>query len=111
MKMIVDAELSDVAARCLWWAPPAEALADTRQFLCHVMVYGLWDDAAIIRRRFSTDELRDALAHAPAGLFDLRSWHYWHRVLGQPVRQRPSRFPGEAVATTSSKLEFNAQGM
>ena len=107
--MTLDAELNEVAGRCLWWARPDEALADTRQFLCHVMVYGLWHDAAVIRRRFSASQLREALAHAPAGLFDLRSWHYWHRVLSQPVQERPTRrFPGPEVATTSSKLEFNA---
>ena len=106
--MIVDAELRDVAGRCLWW-PPDEALADNHQFLCHVMVYGLWNDAAIIRRRFSTNELREALAHAPAGLSICVPG-----IIGISARpagaERPSRcLPGQEAATPSSKLEFNAQ--
>src|SRR2546423_6716937 len=98
--MAADLELQEVARRCVWWAAQDEALANTPQFLCHVMVYGLWQDASVIRRRFSSAELCNALAHAPAGLFDLRSWHYWHRVLGQPVPPRPSRhIPGWPAAT------------
>src|SRR4051794_1823347 len=105
--MTADSELEEVARRCVWWAAADEALANTPQFLCHVMVYGLWQDAVIIRRRFSSAELRHALEHAPAGLFDLRSWHYWHQVLGQPVPLRPSRqIPGWPEGIASSKSDF-----
>ena len=103
-----DSELQEVAQRCIWWAAPEEALTNTPRFLSHVMVYGLWQDAVIIRRRFSSAELRHALAQAPAGLFDLRSWHYWHRLLGQPVPPRPARrIPGYPVGMASSKSDFD----
>src|SRR5438093_9311215 len=106
--MIANPELQEVARRCVWWANPDEALADIPRFLCHVMVYGLWQDAVIIRRRFSSAELQDALAHAPAGLFDLRSWHYWHHVLGLSVPPRPRRqIPGLHLPNPSSKSEFH----
>jgi hypothetical protein len=73
------------------------------------MVYGLWHDAAVIRRRFSTHDLVDALRHAPAGLFDLRSWHYWHHVLREPVPPRPKReIPGLKANAPSSKSDFFA---
>ena len=106
--MTLDPELKEVAGRCLWWADANCALADLRQFLCHVMVYGLWQDAAVIRRRFASHELLDALRHAPAGLFDVRSWHYWHHVLRRPVPPRPSRqIPDFKPPTPSSKSEFH----
>ena len=106
--MEADSELQEVARRCLWWTSADEALGDTRQFLCHVMVYGLWQDAVVIRRRFGREQLMAALAHAPAGLFDLRSWPYWHRVLGLPVPPRPLRqIPGGPVGAASSKSDFH----
>ena len=109
MAMEADPDLQEVARRCVWWANADEALADPRNFLCHVMVYGLWADATVIRRRFSSHDLRDALAHAPSGLFDLRSWHYWHHVLEQPVPALPSRqIPGLPVGVASSKSDFGA---
>ena len=109
--MAEDLELEEVARRCVWWAGADEALADSARFLCQVMVYGLWHNAAVIRRRFSKAELRHALAQAPAGLFDLRSWHYWHRVLDQPVPPRPRRLiPGWPVGAASSKSDFHLQG-
>lgn len=73
------------------------------------MVYGLWRDAEVIRRRFNRDELCAALADAPAGLFDIRSWHYWHRTLGQPVPPLPMRqIPERPVGAAPSKSDFHA---
>ncbi|MGE5441951.1 MAG: hypothetical protein ACM3Q0_02685 [Bacteroidota bacterium] len=38
------------------------------------------------------DDLREALDRAPAGIFDPRSWSYWHLVLDRwpppPLRER-----------------------
>jgi hypothetical protein len=100
-------ELQEVARRCVWWASPDQILARPGLFLCHVMVYGLWKDVVIIRKRFSKDELRNALRDAPAGLFDLRSWHYWHHVVGLPVPPLPSRqIPGKPPGPVSSKSNF-----
>jgi hypothetical protein len=107
-ELTLDPELAGVARRCLWWTEPAQALADLRLFLCHVMVYGLWQDALIIRRRFTSDQLADALVHAPAGLFDVRSWHYWHNVLALPVAPLPRRrIPGSEAVGATSKLDFH----
>lgn len=109
--VIADEELQAVARRCVWWASPDKALRDAPTFLCHVMVYGLWQDAIVIRRRFSSHQLCDALARAPAGLFDVRSWHYWHRLLGQPVPPLPLRqIPGSRASAVSSKADFHMRG-
>jgi len=104
----MDAELEAVARRCVWWARPEEALASKTQFLCHVMVYGLWHDALVVRRRFSKEDFIEALDHAPAGLFDVCSWHYWHHVIRRPVPPLPRRsIPGSSGVNPSSKSDFH----
>ena len=38
------------------------------------------------------EDFRDALENAPPGVMDVRSWHYWHVVLGiTPVPPFPKR--------------------
>lgn len=71
-------ELERLARRLFWWKPPAEALADRRRFLAHVMALGTWDDRCAARRFFSEEEFRAALDDPPAGVFDGRIWSYWH---------------------------------
>jgi hypothetical protein len=75
-------DLEIIARRVAWWKTPAEALANTDDFLCRVMTFGLWSDVAYVGRMFGDDALRRALQNAPAGVFDPPSWHYWHYRLG-----------------------------
>jgi hypothetical protein len=85
-------ELERIAARLFWWKSPREALADPRRFLAQVMVYGTAEDVVIARRHFDDGELRNVLADPPPGLFDPRSWAYWHVVLGlEPAGEPPRR--------------------
>ena len=74
--------LETIAKRVVWWKTPDAALLDIDSFLCRVMTFGLWDDANYILDVFGEDALRRALRHAPPGVFDPPSWHYWHRRLG-----------------------------
>jgi hypothetical protein len=84
--------LESIAARLVWWKPPQEALADPQRFLAQVMVYGTAEDVVATRRHFQDDALRKVLADPPPGLFDPRSWAYWHLVLGlDPARELPRR--------------------
>ena len=83
-------ELEGIAGRLFWWKSAQEALADRKRFLAQVMVYGTAEDVVAVRRSFSDAELREVLADAPAGLFDPRSWAYWHLVLGL---EAPSELP------------------
>ena len=48
------------------------------------MTYGDVQDVVTIRKRFDDDVLRDSLRNAHPGVFDPRSWTYWHTVLGMP---------------------------
>ena len=88
-------DLLKVASRVVWFKPPDAALEDRVLFLNHVMTWGDVEDIAVTRRHFDDDLLRHALRHAHPGVFDPRSWAYWHVVLGTgatpglPVRRLP----------------------
>lgn len=87
--------LRAVAARVVWFKEPDEALADPVHFLAHLMTYGTVEDLATVRALVPADVFREALAQAPPGVFDRRSWAYWHLVLARssppplPVRRPP----------------------
>jgi hypothetical protein len=85
-------DLESLAARLVWWRPPAEALRDRDRLLAQVMVYGTPEDLAVARRHFPESAFRAVLAQPPPGLFDPRSWAYWHVVFGlDPHREPPRR--------------------
>jgi len=88
-------ELATVAQRVIWFEPPEQALADPIRFVTYAMTYGTHQDMKVVRLYLSDDDLREALTYAPPGIFDPRSWAYWHLKLGQyPPPPLPSRrFP------------------
>ncbi len=89
---VPDPRLLDLAAKLFWWKSPDEALADRRRFLAQAMTYGSWGDMQIVVSTYGEDALRAILADAPPGVFDRRSWSYWHARLGiDPVPPRPGR--------------------
>jgi hypothetical protein len=89
-------ELFRVARRCVWYKEPSEAIRQSVHFVAHVLTYGNDDDVRLLRRQLSDDDLREALASAPAGIFDARSWNYWHLVLGNDtVPPLPRRHLGD----------------
>lgn len=82
-------ELRDLARRVLWFEEPERALA---RLAAYAMTYGTHEDLRIRRRALSDDELREALAQAPTGIFDGRSWAYWNLVPGRyPAPPMPER--------------------
>lgn len=85
-------DLENVAKRLFWWQSPSEALADPIRFLAQVMTYGMIEDVLTAKRHFSDDTFREVLANPPAGVFDPRSWSYWHLVFGiSPAPPLPRR--------------------
>ena len=85
-------ELLRAARRVMWFEEPERALADPVQFLVHVMVFGGVEDLKALRGIVSKDDYREVLEHAPAGVFDVRSWAYWNLVCGrQPTPPLPMR--------------------
>lgn len=84
-------DLEEVAKRLFWWKPPAEALADSNRFLAQVMTYGTIEDLAVVNRHFPESAFREVLANPPAGVFDPRSWSYWHLRFDLAARELPRR--------------------
>ena len=57
-----------------------------------LMVYGTVEDLIVARQRYDDDDFRRALRDALPGIFDARSWAYWHARLGMgPAPPRPVR--------------------
>lgn len=85
-------KLLAVARRVVWFKEPAETLADPILFLAHLMTYGTAEDLAAVRGTVDRNAFRAVLDHAPPGIFDRRSWAYWHLVCGrQPAPPLPVR--------------------
>ncbi len=85
-----------MARKYVWWQPPGRTLADTRLFLAQMMTLGSVDDVRWLLSRVSEDRLREVLRDPPSGVFNGRSWRYWHLRLGcDPVPELPARpLPG-----------------
>ena len=83
--------LLTVAARVVWFKEPLDALADPVHFLAHVMTYGTPNDLLALRGIIGVNEYREVLEHAPAGVFDARSWAYWNLVCGRSPTPLPRR--------------------
>src|SRR5579863_10764208 len=59
-------ELLRVARRVIWFDEPENALADPRQFLAHVMVYGTVEDFVALRGVVGLDDYREVIGQRPA---------------------------------------------
>lgn len=91
-------ELVNVAHEVVWFMEPDDALADVNFFLAHVMTYATIEEIALVEKYFTPADFRRALENAPAGVFDQRSWAYWHTVFDRvPVPPMPKRRLGEAA--------------
>ena len=75
------AALHPIAKKLFWWRSPEEALADPVRFVAQVMTLGTWNDIQEVRRVLGESWFARVLDQPPPGVFDARSWNYWHRVL------------------------------
>lgn len=91
MSLSRNPALRKVARVLFWWEPPETALAEPRRFLAQVMTLGTWEEIQAVKSALGLDAFRDALQHAPPGIFDGRSWAYWHAVFRLPAGELPVR--------------------
>jgi hypothetical protein len=85
-------QLRAIAGKLLWWKTEGEALADPCRLACQIMTLGTWNEVLLARAEMTDDVFKASLAQAPAGVFDARSWNYWHLVFGiVPVPPLPVR--------------------
>jgi hypothetical protein len=99
-------EFYDIATRVIWFEPPEQALRDIPRFMAYAFRYASHEDMKVLRAILNEDDLRDALANAPPGIIDPRSWSYWHAILGTfPAPPLPQRKIGIYVPVSP---ELNA---
>jgi len=91
-------DLLRLAERVVWFKGADAALQDPPHLVAHVLTYGTQEDVRTLRRHLSDAQLRTALEQAPSGVFDPRSWAYWHLMLDRPETPLPERFRDNAAA-------------
>jgi hypothetical protein len=84
--------LMPVARRVFWWGKSADWMEDSFRFVAQVMVFGDWNDTVLTWKLLGDSLFRQVLAHAPAGVFDPKSWTYWHHHYHMEVPALPGRF-------------------
>jgi glycerol-3-phosphate O-acyltransferase len=85
-------EFADIANRIIWFEPAETAMRDSTRFMAYAFRYASHDDMQVLRTKLTDDDLRAALANAPPGIIDPRSWSYWHAILGAfPPPPMPQR--------------------
>ena len=81
--------LQAIAKRLFWWQEPEVSLSNSPRFLMQVMTLGTDSEVEVAEKTFGRDAMRDALCNADPGVFDPKSWSYWHLVFGIPMRPLP----------------------
>ena len=71
---------TDDFAKLVWWEGHADLPEDRR--IARVMTLGSWTDVRLALRTWGPDRFREVLKQPPAGIFDRRSWVFWHKRLG-----------------------------
>ena len=85
-----------MAKKYVWWQPPERTLHDGRLLLAQLMTLGTADDVRWLVAVASSDDLLRVLDDPPVGVFNRRSWAFWHLRLGReavpdlPARRLPS---------------------
>ncbi len=91
-RLVNDPRAEAMARKYVWWQPPARTLADRHLLLAQMMTLGTVDDIRWLIDRVSEDDLRGVLRDPPVGVFNGRSWRFWHLRLGcLPVPELPRR--------------------
>jgi hypothetical protein len=91
MAMSEGADLDKICRALFWWQEPSVSLANPRRFLAQVMTLGTWPEVQSVKDKFGWPAFKDALLNAPPGVFDPRSWAYWHAFFGLPEAELPHR--------------------
>ncbi len=89
---IYRSALLPVARRVFWWGQPEDWMQDVIRFTAQVMVFGDWSDTTLTWRLLSPSLFRQVLAQAPPGVFDPKSWAFWHHYFQITTPPLPKRF-------------------
>ncbi len=67
-----------VAKHVFWWGKPEEWLDDALRFTAQVMTFGDWNDTVLAWKLLGDPLFLQVLQTPPPGVFDIKSWTYWH---------------------------------
>ena len=80
-----------LARRYRWWEPASDTLRTPTKLLCQILNMGTAEDYLAALEIWGEEAFRDALQNAPPGALDDRSWAFWHRYYGLPMKPPPRR--------------------
>ncbi len=87
-----DEQAFAMARKYVWWQAPERSLAEPQLFLAQIMTLGTVEDVRWMLSRTPERDLRRVLHNPPIGVFNGRSWSYWHLKLDcLPVPPLPAR--------------------
>ena len=92
-------DLTYFARKYIWWQTPESAITSPHRIIAQVMNLGTFEDAQAALEHFGADAFKNALASAPAGALNPRSWNFWHLYLGL------ANGPGEVPPMPVRKME------
>lgn len=91
-QLTTDERAAPMARKYVWWQSAERTLEDRRLFLAQMMTLGTVADVRWMLSRVATSELRHVLRDPPIGIFNRRSWYFWHLRLGlTPTPELPTR--------------------
>jgi hypothetical protein len=85
------AQLLPVARRVFWWGHPEDWLEEPLRFVAQVMTYGDWHDVRTTLSALGEQAFLRVLENPPSGVFDVKSWTFWHTYYHRPVPAMPVR--------------------
>ena len=65
----------------IWWNTPDEAMKYPDRIIAQVMDRGTTEDVLELMKLVGKDRMRQVLMIAEPGMFDARSWSFWHYML------------------------------
>lgn len=80
-----------MARKVFWWGEPSDWLDDAVRFVAQVMTYGDLEDIRTTLRLLGNSAFLEVLDSPPRGVFDVKSWTFWHRRYNRPVPPLPGR--------------------
>ena len=95
-RLQADHRARSMAQKYVWWQSSEHTLADGRLLLAQMMTLGTADDVRWLLSVASSEDLLRVLDAPPVGVFNRRSWAFWHLRLGRevipdlPARRLPS---------------------
>jgi len=67
--------------RLFWWKDPSHK--DPHRIAAQVMVFGNLEDIKSVREQYGESIFEEVLSSPPLGLFDEKSWAFWHKKVGK----------------------------